>query len=194
MRVASNKLQVRRKANETKEIQTILFQVGRRMEQKRFKQFCFILGVVGLSLICFIQGGGRLYGKEKKKKVEIIKVETKEVTGEVISLSPMKNPKFIGIGYQEGDKGYDTFFKVEKEVKIINKKSLEDIELGDMVSVIYKEITQKTEEGREQTVKVAKAIRFIKPAIREIRPELKKSKASENLKTDFEVKGYKSIE
>ncbi len=192
MKVASNKLQVRRKANETKEIQTILFQVGRRMEQKRFKQFCFILGVVGLSLICFIQGGGRLYGKEKE--VEIIKVETKEITGEVVSFSPMKNPKFIGVAYQVGDVGYDAFFKVDENVKIVHKRSLDEIKLGDMVSVIYEEITQKTEEGREQTVKVAKAIRFIKPAIREIRPELKKSKASENLKTDFEVKGYKSIE
>ncbi|HDN86214.1 MAG TPA: hypothetical protein ENG49_03215 [Candidatus Omnitrophica bacterium] len=167
-------------------------QAASHLRQYRFKQFCFILGIVGLSLVCFIQGGGRLYGKEKE--VEIIKVETKEITGEVVSFSPMKNPKFIGVAYQVGDVGYDAFFKVDENVKIVHKRSLDEIKLGDMVSVTYNEITQKTEGGREQTVRVAKTIRFIKPATREIRPELKKSKASENLKTDFEIKGYKSVE
>lgn len=160
------------------------------VKQKRFKQFP-ILGIVGLFLICFIQGGERVYGEEKE---EIIKVETKEITGEIISFSPMKNPKFIGVAYQAGDVGYDAFFKVDENVKIVHKRSLDEMKLGDMISVTYNEITQKTEGGREQTVRVAKTIRFIKPATREIRPELKKSRASENLRTDFEIKGYKSVE
>ena len=146
---------------------------------------------VGLAII-LVMGlvGARIVYAKEKAKVEIKKVETKEVIGEIISFSPIKNPKFIGVAYEKGDVGYDAFFEIDKNVKIVHKRSLDEIKLGDWVAVTYNEITQITEEGREQTKRVAKKIRFVKPAIRKVRPEVGETKKPENLG----IKGFRSSE
>jgi len=146
---------------------------------------------IGLAVVLVLGliGVGIVYAKEKAE-AEIKKVETKEVIGEIISFSPMRNPKLIGVAYEKGDVGYDAFFEVDKDVKIVHKKSLDEIKLGDRVAVTYNEITQITEEGREQTKRVAKKIRFVKPATRKLRPEPGKTKES----VDLEIKGLKGSE
>jgi len=150
----------------------------------------FCLGLV-MVLGLVLMGAGEGYAKEKHEP-EIINVETKEIIGEIISFSPMKNPKYIGVAFNEGGAGYDAFFEVDEKVKIAHKKSLDGIKLGDTVSVVYEEVTQVLENGREQIKRIAKLIKFVKPATRKLRPEVGGTKEPEE--DEPEIKGFKSLE
>jgi len=163
----------------------------RKERLRRFKAQIPQMMRVGLvvALVLGLAGAGVVYAKEKAEP-EIKKIETKEVIGEIISFSPMKNPRFIGVAYEKGNVGYDAFFEIDKNVKIVHKRSLDEIKLGDRIAVTYNEITQITEEGREQTKRVAKKIRFVKPATRKLRPEPGETKES----VDVEIKGLKGSE
>lgn len=148
------------------------------MRHKRFKQKCFnetievqtVLFHLVLALIggVFIFGllGGAAYAKADSE-AEITKVVTREVVGEIISFNPIKNPQFIGIASIRSD----VYLRIGEDIKVIHKDSLDEIKLGDRIVVTYDEVTEVTEEGKELTKRVAKVIRFVKPAMRKIRRE-----------------------
>jgi len=116
----------------------------------------------------YVWGGPKAEAKEPEATIGV-----KEVTGELMSLSPMRNPKFIGIACGEGEDGYDIHFKLSTDVQILHKKSLNDIQLGDWVGVIYEERTEVAEDGREKTECIATTIRFVRAATRNLKRGLK---------------------
>lgn len=122
-----------------------------RMINQIFQTRLFLILILIAGLL------GIVYAEEEKKS-EIVKVETKEVYGELISRKPMRNPKYIGVACRD----FDAYFKLDKDVRIVHKSSLDKIELGDTVAVIYDEITEITAKGREQTTRIVKTIKFVR--------------------------------
>ena len=145
-------------------------EMSRRMRMRlRVLQRVFRIGVIGLI-------GLSLYGEliiksySKEKEEETI-ITFKEVMGEVSAITP----NFIAIVYRrEEEKGvaYEIALPIDKEVRIVHKKNLKEIEVGDTVRVRFAEIRKKEEverEGgkREERIRMvgrkAKEIIFVRP-------------------------------
>jgi len=124
---------------------------------------CLVIGLtIVFSFVCAAE----------EEEVEIKKVERKVVMGELISRVPIKNPRQIGIACKNSK--YDAYFSVGEEIEIVRKKSLDEIRLGDMITVTYDEVTEVREvmgEEREKVKRIAKVIRFVSPTTRKIRRE-----------------------
>jgi uncharacterized protein YuzE len=152
----------------------------------RIRRIFFLSCVILFALLLFFQES---YSKEKSKlnPNPTIEIQTKEVIGEIISLTPLKNPKLIGIAYEKEGVGEDIFFEIDKNVKVVHKKNLDEIKLGDLVAITYEERIQVNKEGKEEVKKIAKIIRFVKTPINKLRvmPEEKK-------KAPLEIKGLRS--
>ena len=103
-------------------------------------------------------------GKAQEEIKEVIVV--KQITGEVTSLSPLNEPRVIGIAHERLNADY--FFHIDPDIEVVNTQSLQEIERGDLVTVTYHEITRVTEEQR-LTSQVAKKLEFLSPAITGLR-------------------------
>ena len=118
------------------------------------------LWLIVIILIIAVIGGFRdirVIADESVER-EIIKVETKEFTGHLLSRKNTGKGELIGIAGRDSD----YFFKLDKEIQVVHKRKLDDIEMGDMVSVVYDEETEVLPNGREETSRTAKVIKFIK--------------------------------
>jgi hypothetical protein len=113
-----------------------------------------------LGLFCFVGMSQAQQGKEEEAVVEI-----KQVQGEVSSLSPKNNPKYIGITYKEDQErgtAEEIVLFIDKDVKLVHKRKLDEIGIGDKVDVTYNEITTMTEEGQKKiNNRIAKVIGFV---------------------------------
>lgn len=98
--------------------------------------------------------------KEKAKKKDIVSetVESKQVSGDVVSLFPKKDAKFIGIEMKGMDTEYH--FVIAEDVTVVNKESLAEIVLGDTVTIVYEETKTKKKDGKEKAKRVATTITF----------------------------------
>ena len=125
------------------------------------------IGLVAVLVLGFVNSGFTQVSKEKKPeapketKKNIIKTVSKEIAGEVTGIS--KN--FIAVAYKR-EKGVESemTFAIEGIPNLERIKNLEDIQLQDTVIVGYEESTEIDEEGKEFTRRVAKTIKFVKPA------------------------------
>ncbi|MFC1646417.1 hypothetical protein ACFL2Y_04495 [Candidatus Omnitrophota bacterium] len=129
----------------------------------------FGLMVLYLSFFGFITLS---YGADKAEEKEI-KVETKEVTGEICGISPM----FISVVYKRDEETGTEFelpFTIEKDdLELVRIKDLKLLSIGDTVEVEYEEASEEVEQinadgNREKVIKLrgrkAKKISFLKPA------------------------------
>jgi len=118
------------------------------------------IGLIGI-LVFSLAGAGLTQEKKETKKTTV----SKEVTGEVTWIGKNK----IAILYQidtEKSTEYEILLPFdEKELKVIHKKSLEEIKSGDTVTVEYEEITEESEQGGRTDFK-ARAIKFIRSAVK----------------------------
>ena len=129
----------------------------------RLKMICglFCAGLTGLFLFCFVYGLG---AEEEKEEIEI-KTVIKEIQGEVSYLSPRINPQYISVTYKE-ERGtaYEMVLFIDEDLEVEHKRDLSEIGIGDTVGITYHEITEIPKEGRERTKRVAKILRFVRPA------------------------------
>ncbi len=94
-------------------------------------------------------------------------IETRTVSGVVSGVSPT----FIAVEYgQDPNQGVanEMALAIDKDASVEGKKSVKELSAGDTVEVAYDEITETTKEGKKLTRRVATAIRFVKPAPREL--------------------------
>lgn len=96
---------------------------------------------------------------EKAKKDEAVE-EMRFLKGEVTSLYPRNEPNQIGITHVETDADY--FFKLAEEVKVVHKKNLKEIQLGDTVELIFKHKSNKY--SGDMIERIVTTIKFIKSA------------------------------
>ena len=117
------------------------------------------------TVLCLLMFMGVSQAKEGGEQV--VSAEIKQVQGQVSSLTPAKNPEYIGVDYQEDKEtgvAYEIVLAIDKNIKLEHKRSLADIAVGDSVDVTYEEATVTTAEGQQQTRRTAKVISFVKPA------------------------------
>ncbi len=127
----------------------------------------------------------------KKEKIETTSV-TKEVQGEISGISK----DFIAIVYERDvEKGieYEMLLPIEKGIRLVHKQTLDQIKVGDIVSVQYEEVTEEYKEVPRQK-RTAKIISFVKPA--EKKPEPVESETAVLNSEDtgeegFPIKGIK---
>jgi len=123
--------------------------VNTKRKETKMKRVFAIFILFGLILNI----NGSALCNEKEEDPEIIITE-KDVTG-VISVL---NPTYIAIVYhREKDTGheYEIGFPISSDIKISRKRSLDDINRGDTVTVKYdeksREYDQKQEDGTMKT-------------------------------------------
>ena len=135
--------------------------ISYKSEVRSLKIFygCVCAGLSGLLLVYFFPQ--RAVAQQDKKEVNV-KVEMKEVQGSVNNISA----GYISITYQrDKEKGveYEILLPVDENIKIEHKKSLDEINTGDIVNVQYEEKTEEYETGPMRQRK-ALVIKFIKAA------------------------------
>lgn len=108
----------------------------------------------------------------KSETEEKIETTVKEVSGEISGVSS----NFIAILYgQDETASYEMAFSVGKDVKLVHKKSLSELAVGDTVTVSYEEKTKKNKEGKIMILsRVPKRISFIRAAPKAL-PETEES-------------------
>ncbi|KPL24027.1 MAG: hypothetical protein AMS23_06010 [Bacteroides sp. SM1_62] len=114
---------------------------------------------IGLSVVLFLGFIGLADAKEGEKVKEVV-VETKELVGEVVSFTPRKEPQFIGIAVEEENADY--IFIIDKETKVVHKKQLSEIAIGDMVKIKYYVVVETEEGGKQRTKHIAREVTFVK--------------------------------
>ena len=117
-----------------------------------------------LCLFCFMG-----ISEAQEAKTEKVILEVKELVGEVISFTPRGKPEFIGIAVDEENTDY--IFLIDRDVKVVHKKSLSQIVIGDTVKIEYHVIMETNEKGKQRTKRVAKVITFIRRTLKGLRSE-----------------------
>ena len=122
---------------------------------------CFALAQLSLA-------AEKAQAKPKKQEVFVPTVNSavKEIQGEVSAI--VNN--FISIIYKK-EKGvdYEIGFPIDKNVKLVHKKSLQEIAVGDTVSIEFEEVNETAKDGTI-TSRKPKAIYFVRPAIKKPAP------------------------
>ena len=121
------------------------------------KNICSLF-CLAMFIFCSLQVAGSI---EAKTKEEIVAV--KELTGEVVSFYPRLEPKFITIGVDKENSDY--MFIIAEDVKLVHKRDLSQINVGDTIRVRYHLIKETfgRKEEKSRTKQVAKVIKFVKP-------------------------------
>jgi hypothetical protein len=108
---------------------------------------------------------------------ETVKVVAKEASGVISSLSSNFIAVVTGVDSLT-QAGTESAFNLDKNVRIIHKKSLKDIKVGDTVTVSYEE-TLKLQDGKRKSRSTSvKSIAFLKaapkePVLEEPAPQIK---------------------
>lgn len=113
-----------------------------------------LMGMIVLSSLCFGQGA---HAQEEKEEEAMVVV--KEVSGKVSAI----RSNFITIVYKKNvEKGieYEIDFPIDKDVRVVHKKSLSEIKAGDMVIVKYEQ-EQKEDEVIKDDGSIERIIKII---------------------------------
>ena len=100
-------------------------------------------------------------------KAEGPKTVAKEFTGMVSGISA----GFIAVDggvSAESKAALEMAFNLDKDVKVVHKKNLSEIVLGDTVTIHYNETTQTSAEGRTMRSTRVREIVFVAPAPKEL--------------------------
>ena len=123
--------------------------------------------VLAILLILSFSFSGVIRAREYEAKEM---VRTKEISGEVSVI----RPRYISIIYERDEKKgaeYEMMFPINEDVKF-TRKGLDEIKVGDQVSITYGEcsrIEENEETGKEEERFIrrdTKGVEFIRPALK----------------------------
>jgi hypothetical protein len=123
-----------------------------------------LAGTVAMISICSV-----LLAQESKSNIKV-EVKLKQVSGIITSVSP----SFIAVeaGVNEGKTAaLEAAFNLKKGVRIIHKNSLQELNIGDTVTVSYEETIKKIENGKKSRSTNVISITFLKPAPKDLMPQ-----------------------
>jgi hypothetical protein len=127
------------------------------MKKTSSKNISVVIGI-GLCLVLGLVSVG--FAQEEGPKVKEEVLESKEIVGELISLSPRNDPQYITVGVDEENTDYMLF--IDKDVEVVHKQSLSELVRGDMVRVKYDVVLETKEENLQHKKRIAKVVSFIK--------------------------------
>lgn len=145
--------------------------------------------VVAVAMFLLISMSADVGYAKDKKAIEITTIVLKTAGGTLVSRSPVKDPKFIGISSAEGD----IFFEVDAKMTTKHKRSFDAISLGDRVSVAYEEHSGITESGEPYVKRIAKSVGYAGPATTEMK-DIMDRKHNLNRKGDADTEEDLSVQ
>jgi hypothetical protein len=117
-------------------------------------------------MVFFAAGAGLSYaegtGKPEKKKAAIAKSEVKEIQGEVSYITKRSISVVYARDAQTGSES-EILLPYDKNLVIVHKRRLSEIQVGDIVSVKYLDEILDYGDKKENKI-TAKAISFLNPA------------------------------
>ena len=127
--------------------------------------------ILGITVLAFLFGTGIVglaqISKERAVRAErlsygndVIDVKKLKLSGELVCLYPRKDPVYIGVAFDEENTDY--YFLLDDDAKIVNKVSLENLQIGDTVEVTFDKVTRQAKDGAQRREQRAKTIRFVK--------------------------------
>lgn len=129
----------------------------------------FILAAVACASIMIMTNTA--FAQEKKNEAKEQKVQVASVDKEVEGTISAVSPTGIAVVYKKDQaKGEEeeVFVPIEQgKVRLIHKKNLSEIGVGDTVKVLFSEVTEQVEDQQAKRLKIS-AITFLKKA--EIKP------------------------
>lgn len=132
-----------------------------QIKKCKLQRLCYTI-IVGILFIISLVAAGQTQEQDEKGKIKTTTL-AKEVQGEIGAIGK----DYITIIYErDAQKGieYEMWLPIEKDkIKLVHKRSLEQLNIGDIVRVQYEEITEEYKEGPRLSRK-AKVISFVKPA------------------------------
>ena len=146
-----------------------------------FKQRCNRLIIAALLLAPCVCGLSKGLAQETKEKVKRIKL-IKEIAGEVTWL---RKDKIAVVFQRDNERGteLEMLLPFDSDIRIVNKKSLSEISVGDTVRVQYEEIDDQNPDGSLTFIsRKAKAISFVRQAAK--KPDLKNPEEGDVLKSE----------
>jgi len=126
----------------------------------------FKIGVIIVLITCAC---GTASATEEKTDAasSVPTIETRTITGIVSGVSSTFIAVELGQGSSQGV-ATEMALTIDKDASVEGKKNVKELSAGDTVEVTYDEITQTTAERKKLSRRVATAIRFVKPAPREL--------------------------
>lgn len=131
----------------------------------RAKTYVGVILHVGLVLCVFLlcfdaAAGNRGKGKKKKQDVLVSKPKPKKVEEEGVNIVSGKvkgtvggiGRRFISVVYKKDNKTkgeYELCILIDENVKIVNKEKLNEIKMGDTVTVVYEEKHKSYEKKKK---------------------------------------------
>ncbi len=103
--------------------------------------------------------------QDKDEKPSRPRSVKRAVTGTISGIGLAKD--FIAVEYQKDDKegrAYEVAVPLGKNVSLVHIKKIEDLKVGDTVSVEYEDAIEADKEGRDRSLRRGRSITFLKPA------------------------------
>lgn len=140
---------------------------------RKFMQFVLaVVLICGLTALGFTQKSQDGKNEVKQEKTRnIISTTSNELQGEVSWI----NKKYIAIVYnRDAAKGTEEeiLLPLDESVKLQHKRKLDEIAVGDIVSIQYDEETEEDAHNEKKQSRKAKVITFVKPAVKKLSPEV----------------------
>ncbi len=130
---------------------------GIRMFRQTFK---FRLSILTIASVLVLTAGRAISVQATEQKESKQRVELKEVQGRISWL----RKDMIAIVYAATETSEEEILlPLSKDTRLLHLKSLEQLRVGDVVSIQYEEITEETPEGPRVNL-VAKTVIFVRPA------------------------------
>jgi len=126
---------------------------------------------VGLTGILLILTSYFVYNislsRKPRKTSYFSKVESelrgkKSITGEITAL----DYNFIAVTYRKDEKRgieYEIAFPLNKDVKVINRKGLNELLIGDIITLTYDEINMTGKDGIKRRKRILRTIKVLSP-------------------------------
>lgn len=128
--------------------------------------------IVGLVMVLVLGVMGVAAAQKGKPEAKAIKkVTEKTIEGEVTWIGKDK----IAITYTQDDAAgtaEEMLLPISEDVKLLHKRSLDEIKQGDRVSIQYKEVSEESAKEIGEVTREAKTITFKSPAIKKPVPIL----------------------
>ncbi len=148
--------------------------------------------IVRLSVV-FLLMATIAFAEEKIEQKE--EISSKEATGTISGLGS----NFIAIETgldTESKAARESAFNLDKNVRVVHKKSLKELNIGDTVKIDYQEKVKTRDDGRKLRSTLVKMITFLKPAPKELVAQEEKAititpKESEPQEGSLPLKGLK---
>jgi len=94
------------------------------------------------------------------KPVKQTVLADRQVTGELLSLTPRNNPQMITVGVDAENADY--MFYLAEDMNVVHKKKLSEIKVGDTVRVRYYIVEETDEKGRTYQKSIVQTVTFVR--------------------------------